>query len=428
MMVSRRVLPLFALCLFGLLAWSEARAHFLLNVNVRIIIVEHLDDGLRVYLRLSMPYLVADKIGAEQADGTVEAAPYTTNRIEEGQLMHLLDKAAYSEDPTGLGRLVADGHHITVEGRELPAEVEVVRAYPAIAQPPFANLAEAQRAFEASALWDEAWGESFVGDTVVDVVLRYRTDGPVHDYDFSSSLNPGLEGQEEQANLLLDTHPGSDPIITRVRGLLDEPVAISRSAWAAAYTFFLEGGRHILEGLDHVLFVLCLTIGASGLSNLLWRVTGFTLGHSVTLILGFFGYVPSGAWFIPTVESGIALSIIYAGVIAVMNKPSAGTFLVTTLIGLLHGLGFSFVLHEILKVDSPNLWHSLVAFNLGVEAGQVLIVLAIYPVIVLLRRKSLQALSIGRWIVATPCIAVAAFWTGQRVNQILEVFWPSGQA
>ena len=213
-----------------------------------------------------------------------------------------------------------------------------------------------------------------------------------------------------------------------MRGLLAEPVAISRSPWAAALTFFLEGVRHILEGADHVLFVLCLTIGAAGLGNLLWRVTGFSLGHTVTLILGFFGYVPSGAWFIPAVESGIALSIIYAGVIAVMDKPSAGTFVVTAAIGLLHGLGFSFVLHEILQVDSPNLWHSLLAFNIGVEAGQVAIVLLVYPVIVLLRHKSLRALALGRWIVATPCIAIAAFWTGQRVNQILEVLWPSGQA
>ncbi len=102
--------------------------------------------------------------------------------------------------------------------------------------------------------------------------------------------------------------------------------------------------------------------------------------------------------------------------------------MVTAVIGLLHGLGFSFVLHEVLRVDSPNLWHSLVAFNLGVEAGQVAIVLAVYPLIVLLRHRGLRALALGRWVIATPCIAVAAFWTGQRLNQILEALWPSGPA
>ena len=101
------ILILLGFCLFGLLAWSEARAHFLLNVNVRIIIVEHLEDGLRVYLRLSMPYLVADKTGPEQADGTPAPAPYTTNRLEDGQLMHLLDTDAVARDPKGLGQLVA---------------------------------------------------------------------------------------------------------------------------------------------------------------------------------------------------------------------------------------------------------------------------------------------------------------------------------
>ena len=74
----------------------------------------------------------------------------------------------------------------------------------------------------------------------------------------------------------------------------------------------MEGVRHILEGLDHVLFVVCLVLGASGLGAPgMARVTGFTIGHSVTLTLGFFGYYPTGAWFVPLVETGIALSIVY---------------------------------------------------------------------------------------------------------------------
>ena len=96
---------------------------------------------------------------------------------------------------------------------------------------------------------------------------------------------------------------------------------------------------------------------------LVYRVSGFTIGHTITLVGGFFGYAPSGAWFIPAVELGIALSIIYAAITAVTNRGEISSFLITTCIGLLHGLGFSFVLHEILKVDSPNLWVSLISFN-----------------------------------------------------------------
>ena len=187
----------------------------------------------------------------------------------------------------------------------------------------------------------------------------------------------------------------------------------------AALGFVFEGVRHILEGLDHVLFVLCLTIGALGLGNLLWRVTGFTVGHTVTLILGFFGFVPAGAWFIPAVETGIALSIIYAGVVALIKFSGRGTLLVTALIGLLHGLGFSFVLHEILRVDSPNLWQLLLSFNLGVEVGQVAIVLLVWPLFWFLAKKGDKPVTIGRWVVALPCILIAGIWTGERALQLI---------
>ena len=72
-------------------AAGPAGAHFLLNINVRVLHVEHLADGLRVYVRTPMPYLVADRLGPPVADGLPEPAPYTTNRMEEGKLVHYVD-------------------------------------------------------------------------------------------------------------------------------------------------------------------------------------------------------------------------------------------------------------------------------------------------------------------------------------------------
>jgi len=398
-------------------------AHFLLNLNVRVIHVDHLDDGLRVYLRLPMPYLVADRLGAVGPNGLPAPAPYTTNRLENGTLVHYLDAAALRADPAGLGRLVSDGHRFAVEGRPLAATVEHVRAYPSGEQPAFASITDAKASFTAP-LYPNHFPVTYVGDTVVDVVLRYRGSGPVYRYDVSSSLNPGLPGQDQTANLLLDHFPGGTEVF-RARGLLDQPIEVSRSALAAAVTFVTEGVRHILEGWDHVLFVLCLVLGAARLGSLLWRATGFTIGHSVTLIAGFFGFVPSGAWFVPAVETGIALSIIFAALVAVTAWPKRARaeptlFAVTTAIGLLHGLGFSFVLHEILRVDAPNIWQSLLAFNLGVEVGQVLIILCTWPLFWLVARWNATAWRIGRWGVAVPCIVIAALWTGQRGLQAVQ--------
>ena len=78
----------------------------------------------------------------------------------------------------------------------------------------------------------------------------------------------------------------SDVQVFRARGLLYEPVVVTRSVFDAVTTFIKEGVVHILDGLDHVLFVICLVLGAMRLKPLLFHVTGFTFGHTITLSLG----------------------------------------------------------------------------------------------------------------------------------------------
>lgn len=395
---------------------SAASAHFLLNVNIRVFHVVHERDRLRLLVRAPMPYLVADKLGPEAADGTRAPAPYTTNRIEDGALVHRLDAGTFRSGPEGLAAILAEGLVLETGGRTLGAEIGRVRASPAAKQAPFARLDEAEAALAGPA-YAEEFEETYVGDTIIDVELIYPVTGRVGRYALSSTLDPGLPGQDDTANLILD-HAASPPLIFRVRGLMIEPVEVSYSALEAAGTFVVEGVRHILEGTDHVLFVLCLVLGATTLGALAWRVTGFTVGHSVTLTLGFFGYVPSGTWFIPLVETAIALSIAYAAAVSLIAAAHRMTTWVTASLGLLHGLGFSFVLSEILKLESPNLWQSLLAFNVGIEVGQLLIVVAIWPLLMLIARRSPKRAGVVRWAVALPCILVATIWTGERAVQL----------
>ena len=413
---------LFAICAASVAALAcvaeTASAHFLLNVNIRVFHVVHEPGRIRLLVRLPMSYLVADKLGPEAADGTRAPAPYTVNRTEEGTLVHYLDAEALRRGPEGLAGILAGGLILEASGETLRADIGRVRAWPARRQAPFALLEEAEAALEGP-VYEDGFEVTYVGDTVIDTELIYPTHSRLTDYALATTLNPGLPGQDETANLILD-HAASPPLIFRVRGLMTRPVEVSHSALEAAWTFGQEGVRHILEGLDHVLFVVCLVLGAAGLGALVWRVTGFTVGHSVTLTLGFFGYVPEGAWFIPLIETGIALSILYAATVALMAVGHRTTTLVTALLGLLHGLGFSFVLREILNLEAPNLWQSLLAFNLGVEIGQLLIVLGLWPLLVLVARRWPGSSTTVRWIVALPCILVATFWAGERAVELFS--------
>ncbi|WP_050606072.1 HupE/UreJ family protein [Ruegeria sp. 6PALISEP08] len=413
---------LFFLCalLFGL-ACSPSLAHFKLNQNVRIHHVVHSEEGLDVYLRTPMSYLVAELVGPDGLDGMPTPAPFTYNHIEDGVLMHYVDQGSLRDNPDGLGKIAAKAFELSVEGKIQPASVVALRLHPLRTEPGFATQTEARDALASGDVFPGTAGEIYVGDVMVDIHFRYASE-PVAAYSLSHTSDPGLPGQENTANLILD-YNGQEVRTFRATGLMHDPVKVSSSATAAASTFIVEGIRHILEGPDHVLFVLCMIIGALNLRSLLARVTGFTLGHTVTLILGFFGIAPSGAWFIPTVELAIALSIVYAAVMAVLpsnqKHGDLKAFGVTSGIGLLHGFGFSFMLHQILRVDAPNVWHSLLAFNVGVEIGQLMIALLVWPMVLFLRKQPGRIWIGSRATVAICAAAIAMVWVVERAEFFL---------
>ncbi len=392
-------------------------AHFQLDLNIRTIHVVHTRSGLDVYMRLPTSLFLAGLVGEMGEDGAPEPAPFTWNRIESGTLLHYLDLDAIRDQPLAFASIAAQGQVFSVDGKILMADIVDIGIHPGSEQPPFSSLEEARRALREEVIFPYHDPEIYVGETVTDLLLRYHHDRSIDTYTYQSTLNPGLEGQEDTANLLLDYFPGKTRV-HRLTGLLNEPVVIRNSEWAAISTFILQGIVHILKGLDHVLFVLCLTLGTAGLVGLLWRITGFTLGHTATLILGFFGFVPQGAWFIPAVETAIAVTIIYAAALALLanrhSSDSVITYTVTTGIGLIHGFGFSFVLHELLLPGGAHLGKSLIAFNVGVEIGQLVIVIAVWGLMIGIARMSGSGAALLRWAVALPCIAIATHWTVER--------------
>ena len=416
----KKILVLVLLSFTSLLWYTSSFSHFKLNANIRLYHVVHEDGQIRLLARMPLAYLIADKLGSIQEDGLPAPAPYSTNLLIDDILNHKLDAATLREDPKGLGQFFADGTIIKISDKELKPVVGRVVAYPLNKQKPFSTLNEAESSL-SSDVYNSDYKEAFIGDTIIDIELVYSTNKKIKKYTIQSLLNPGLPKQEETANLIID-HRNKKPNIYRITGLLDKSVNITNSAIKAFSTFVVNGFIHILEGYDHILFILCLIVGAQNLKSLFWRITGFTIGHSITISFGFFNIILNYLWFIPFIETTIAISIVYAAFLALWGKEHKNIILITGLIGLLHGFGFSFILSEILSIDSMNLWQSLLGFNVGVEFGQLLIAVIVWPCLWYFGKKFPMYQSHLRWTILLPCILIGSLWVGERAIILINSF------
>ncbi len=147
-----------------------------------------------------------------------------------------------------------------------------------------------------------------------------------------------------------------------------------------------SASRHILDGIDHLLFVLCLVIPFRRLRPLVAIVTAFTIAHSITLIASASGFAPDALWFPPLIEVLIALSIVYMAFENIVGPKLERRWIIAFAFGLVHGFGFSFVLRQSLQFAGSHLATSLVAFNVGVELGQLFVLAIAVPALVLLFR------------------------------------------
>jgi hypothetical protein len=201
---------------------------------------------------------------------------------------------------------------------------------------------------------------------------------------------------------------------------LDHP-----SAWRAFAEYLETGVWHIWSGIDHLLFLLSLLLPAvlrrrdrhweavplakPAFLNILEVVTAFTVAHSITLSLAAFDVVrlPSRL-----TESVIAASIIVAALNNVFPKVTEGRWRIAFAFGLLHGFGFASVLADMGLPPGARVV-SLVAFNLGVELGQLAVVMAVMPVAYAIRATAFYRQTVMRWG-SSAIAALALSWLVQR--------------
>ena len=189
-------------------------------------------------------------------------------------------------------------------------------------------------------------------------------------------------------------------------------VGSRQGRWAVVEKFVPAGVHHILIGPDHLMFLIGLLLLGGSAKQLLAVVTAFTLAHSITLSLAVLNVVtPPGR----LVEPIIALSIVYVGVDNLMSRDGKDVRVwIAMIFGLIHGFGFASVLRE-MGLPSGALGWSLFSFNLGVEFGQLAVVLAVAVMLSVIRARS--AVVGERVVVAGSIVVIAAgaFWFVERV-------------
>jgi hydrogenase/urease accessory protein HupE len=233
--------------------------------------------------------------------------------------------------------------------------------------------------------------------------LSIGTDLVPHDPSHQTFINVYEDGELTQQFIL---SRGSEPA-TYYRGT-------TSGALAVMGTFIPSGIEHILIGPDHILFLIGLLLLGGSLRRLLVIVTAFTLGHSVTLSLAALNILTPPGWLI---EPAIALSIVVIGVDNLMQRTGHGRDLrawVAGVFGLVHGFGFASVLREF-GLPQEALGWSLFSFNVGVELGQLAIVVVVASLLALIRRRFAAA---DKWIViigSAVVIAAGAYWFVERV-------------
>jgi hypothetical protein len=199
-------------------------------------------------------------------------------------------------------------------------------------------------------------------------------------------------------------------------------------SWTQSAARFVDlGFTHILEGTDHLLFLLCLVIPFRRFLALIPVVTAFTVAHSLTLIASAYNLGPTALWFPPLIELLIAVSIVFMALENIVRSGNLNhhRWIIAFAFGLVHGFGFSFALRESLQFAGSHLLTSLLAFNAGVELGQILVLALAIPLLNLLFKSFVDA-RMGIIILSAFVAHTGWHWVQERFTALSQFRfeWP----
>jgi len=281
----------------------------------------------------------------------------------------------------------------------------------------FASYEQALASFSAPRLRNDT--ELFWTQGLLDVLLEY----PIRSDRSEFSIRPRLERLGIRVNTVLRFIPPQGEV--RAFDLHGDPglVRLDPRWYQAAFSFVGSGFMHILEGPDHLLFLLLLVVPFRRFLPLAAIVTAFTVAHSVTLIATALGHGPDALWFPPLIETLIAASILYMAFENVLGPGLRRRWILAFAFGLVHGFGFAFGLQQLLQFAGAHMVTSLLAFNLGVELGQLLVLAVLIPALNLLFRYVKE--SVGTLLLSLLAGHTAWHWLIERGERLAKFPWPA---
>jgi hydrogenase/urease accessory protein HupE len=298
----------------------------------------------------------------------------------------LLDPRFVAATSSQIVALVAERLHLTTDGRPMP---------------------------------QHQWGgvEPLPDRQSIRVKARYELSGPPGLVTVRARMFPYDAAHQTFVNFYEGNTIASQAILDQARDNVDYFVGTRQGVLAVVRRFVPAGIHHILIGPDHLLFLVGLLLLGGSMRRLLLVVSAFTVAHSITLSLAALNILSPPARLI---EPAIALSIVYVGAdnLMVRGGRDVRTW-IAFVFGFIHGFGFANVLRE---MDLPRraLGWSLFSFNVGVEIGQLFVVVAVASLLATLRTRS-EALGRRLAFVGSVVVIIAGtFWFIERV------FFPGG--
>jgi hypothetical protein len=394
---SRQFLSMALMLVLLMCAWASVRAHDLPGRVSVLAYVKPQDAELLALIRVPMEALTEVEFPV-RGPGFLDLARADPALTEAAQL-YLLDAL----------ELFADDQRLS-GGRIVRARVAPVGDRSFVDFASALALVHSERLADDEELyWKQGW---------LDVLLSYPLPKPAQRF----AMDAHLERLGVETHTALHFLPPAAP--ERVFTYVGAPgrIEFEPGFWAATSRFVALGFEHILDGPDHLLFLFCLIVVLRSVRALIPVITAFTVAHTITLLSSALGLTPTAPWFPPLIETLIALSILYMACENMLGAQASQRWRVAFVFGLVHGFGFSFILADRMQFAGSHLISSLLAFNVGVELGQLLVLCVLVPALWLFF-KYFPRERAGVVLLSAFAAHSAWHWFTERGEQLLAYRW-----